>query len=262
MFSSERLQKIREILLEYNHADVNTLSSVLNVSSTTVRRDLELLENEGFLVKVHGGAVLNADESLEYGLSNTIDVFQKEKTQIALLAVELIENNDVIYLGNDSICLAIAKNLKNKRNLTVVTTNISIVTELVNNGSNVKITIPGGDIDTIDSNTFMAGHYALNNFNQMYIGKSFFAVDGISLDSGYSINSQVVSELYKVVVEHSNDVIVLAEYTKFGKRAFANIMPLDRVKKIVTNLQIENEYKEYLFNNDFNLYMSYRDIKE
>ncbi len=93
MFAEERIRKIKEILWKYERVDINTLTSLLNASVTTVRRDLDRLENEGFLTKAHGGAILNAGPEPH----SPSMALEPEKLEIARLAAQYIEDNDVVF---------------------------------------------------------------------------------------------------------------------------------------------------------------------
>lgn len=261
MFASERLRKIRGILLEYNHVDVNTLASLLNVSLTTIRRDLEILEKENFLTKVHGGAILNEtnSENFEVGITNINDVFDNEKNHIAQIAAELIENNDVIFIGNGSTCQHLAKNIKFKSNLTVITTDFKVAGEL-ENSHNISVTIPEGDMVCKDALVYMSGTFAERNLEQMYGHKAFLGAAGISIDAGYTTNNPGEAELYKIIMRNFKSTIMLADHSKFDRSCLRQIAPIHCIKKLVTDVALSDKYKQFFFDNDYNLYISFDDI--
>lgn len=260
MFAAERIKKIKEILLEYKHVDINTLCSLLSVSIATVRRDLDKLEEEGFLKKAHGGVIINETNEFEVQLNNFADPFLEEKVQIGAIAAEMIDHNDIVFLGCGSTCLQIAKHIKEKRNVTVVTNNINIILELAY-CKNTKVIMPGGDLEVVDSNMGMVGEYALVNISKMYINKTFISVDGVSLENGYTVNSRDQAILYKLLLENSNDTIVVADYSKFGKRAFTQIGPITKFKKVVTNMQLDTGYKEFFFDKGIKLFTTFDELK-
>jgi len=261
MFALERVKKIKEILLEYKHVDINTLCSLLSVSIATVRRDLDKLEEEGFLIKTHGGAILNDTGESEVQLCNFDDPFIEEKVQIGIIASEMVENNDIIFIGSGNTCLQIAKSIKDKRNVTVVTNNINIVLELAS-CRNTNVIMPGGDLEVVDNCLGMVGQYTLNNIEKMFINKSFITVDGISLEYGYTVNSREQAALCRLLISNSNETVLVANYSKFGKRAFTQIGPIDLFKKVITNVQLANEYKEYYFDNGIKLFTTYEENRK
>jgi len=258
MFAAERIKKIKEILLEYKHVDISTLCSLLSVSVATIRRDLDKLEEEGFLKKAYGGAIINEANEFEVQLTNFDDPFLDDKIQIGLIAARMVENNDIIFLGVGNTCLQIAKNIKEKRNLTVVTNNLNIILELAH-CPNIHVIMPGGDLEVVDSCMGMVGQYAVNNMKDMYIGKSFITADGISIEHGYTVNSREQAPLIQLLIKNSNDMIVVADYSKFNRRAFVHICSINDIKKVITNVQLSNQYKEYFFNNGIKLFTTFEE---
>lgn len=254
MFAEQRVNKIKEIILEHEHVDINTISSLLPASIATIRRDLARLEEDGFLIRKHGGAVLNKDsiEYLDLKDANS-DLYMHEKALIGLVAAELIVNGDVIFLGAGNTCWQIAKNLKDKKDLTVVTNSFNVVLEL-GNQSNIKLVFLGGDVEIENNKTFTTGRLALDIIRSMYIQKSFLTVNGISLDYGYSINNHFLTDMYSVLLQNSNETIVAADYSKFGKRAFRHLCNFDAVHTLVTNKTVEKDYKDYCLSHNIRLY--------
>ena len=96
MFPAQRIEMIKNILRQQKSADISTLTSMLGVSNVTIRKYLDQLEEEGFLTKVHGGAILA--ETNETSDSSETDIFDKTNRQIADLAAQLIEDNETVFL--------------------------------------------------------------------------------------------------------------------------------------------------------------------
>jgi DeoR/GlpR family transcriptional regulator of sugar metabolism len=84
-------------------------------------------------------------------------------------------------------------------------------------------------------------------------------VNGISLEYGYTVNSRNQAALYKLLISNSNETVVVADYSKFGKRAFTQVSPIEKIKKVVTNVQLENRYKEYFFDNGIKLFTTFEE---
>ena len=259
MLATERVRRIREMLLEYKHVDINTLCSLLSVSMATVRRDLEKLEMEGFLNKVHGGAVLNDMVNFEVILSDSEDEHANEKVQIGRIAAEMILDNDIVFLGVGNTCLAIAKSLRDKQKVTVITNNINIVIELAP-FPNIKVVVLGGDLEVLGNSLGISGQYTIENVEKMYINKTFLSVDGISLTHGYTVNSKDQGEVYKLLLKNSNDTILVADYSKFGKRAFAQVGEINAFEKIVTDINIDIEFKEFYYDNGVKVFITIEDL--
>jgi len=259
MFAADRITKIKELLLEYKHIDISSLCSVLGCSVATVRRDLDRLETEGFLKKTYGGAIL--DESQLSGSADRMDndPYYKEKLQIALIAAEMVHNNDIIFLGPGKTCLLIAKHLKEKENLKVVTNNLNIVMELTGIPG-IRLILLGGDITGEDTSVFTVGRQAEDALSDMLFNKVFFTVDGISIQYGCTLNNYEFTLLLRKVIGKSGDTILIADESKFGKHAFVKAMDLKSINKVITNIGISSEYKEYMFNNQIELFTTFEDM--
>jgi DeoR family transcriptional regulator, fructose operon transcriptional repressor len=256
MFAAERLAKIREILLDYKHVDVTTLSSILSFSEATIRRDLEKLEEEGFLTKTHGGAVISDEAVQEVQLNYEEDPYLEEKRQIGMISAQMINNNDAIFLGAGITCLQIAKNIKDKKDLTVVTNNVNIVLEL-SNCSNINLLLAGGNIQHIGTTLSLVGQFTKRTLETVFVNKAFFTVNGISIKFGYTVSSAEQAEVYNILLKNADEVIVTADYTKFDKRSFTQIGPINMVKKIITNAQVSLDYKKYFFENNIQLFTTF-----
>ena len=258
MFAAERIRKIKNLLLEYKHMDVNTLCSFLSCSVATVRRDLEQLEAEGFLTRAYGGAILNEGAPQRVTIVDEPDPYAKNKAHLAEIAATMVEKGDVVYLGPGTTCLQIAKKLRDKEHLTVVTTNINIALEL-SGIPGLRLILPGGDLTASEGSLYTVGLYAENNLREMYINKSFFSVDGVSLQYGYTLNNHEQASLMKSVIERSDETIIAADLSKFSRRAFVKVLDILDVKKLITDVEISDEYKEFLFKHGVQLFTSFEE---
>lgn len=164
MFAIERQNKIKDILLKEKRVDVYELSQRFAVTEVTIRRDLDKLEKEGYLIKIYGGAVLKEDFSPESEQPVVEDETLEEKKLIGKIASQMIENDEAIYLSPGVTCLEIAKNLKKKK-LTVVTNDISIGAVL-KDCAGIKTIITGGDL--IPSTFTLVGEFALHHEKYVY----------------------------------------------------------------------------------------------
>ena len=148
MFASERIRIIKGMFSDKKHINVSDLSTMLSVSEVTIRRDLEKLETENFLTRTHGGAVINEDvTSSEKEFSNSdFDPYYQQRVEISQIAAHMIEDNDVILLSPGPTNICIARKILNKKNLTVLTNDLNIASEL-SADTGIKVIIPGGDLD-------------------------------------------------------------------------------------------------------------------
>ncbi|GFZ30627.1 putative HTH-type transcriptional regulator YdjF [Clostridium zeae] len=257
MFAAERLRIIKSILLDKKHINVTSLSSMLNVTEVTIRRDLEKLESEGFLSRTHGGAILNetaSEENIDIPLSS-YDPLMNEREEISNIASHMIDDNDVILLSPGLTNLHIAKKLLSKKNITVLTNDLNIAYELNSNPS-IKVIIPGGDLDP--SSMTLNGKLTEENLKRFYVSKTFIEVDGISTNRGYTIQGMDKASVIKEMLQITKEIIMVCTYNCFDNIAFYQIgSSLDIANKIITNPNIPDNYKNYFFDNNIKLYTAF-----
>jgi len=252
MFPIERIRIIKNYILNNQQAEVSTLSSMLNVSEVTIRRDLEKLESEGFLTRTHGGAVLNNKEDEKTPLLEGHN--PKDYQEIAEIAVQLIKDGDIIMLTNGLINLYIAKKLGNKNNITVLTNDITIACELASNKS-VKVVLLGGDIDYRYNAVF--GTLTNNNLKQFYVSKLFIEIDGISSDLNLTVSSIDMASLIQEAAVNASEKILVLTADAFEKNSFYRVGKANQIADLmITNSRIKDEYKNLLFNSNIQLFTS------
>jgi DeoR/GlpR family transcriptional regulator of sugar metabolism len=256
VFAIERIKIIKNYLIENKQLEVNILSKMLNVSEVTIRRDLEKLENEGFITRTHGGAVLNTGDSIynENLLTDNMDDESVDYSDIADIAIEMINDDDVIMLSNGGINLTIAKKLTNKKNLTVVTNDILIAAELTNHQT-IKVILLGGIIDSSTKSVF--GTLTIDNLNLFFVNKLFIEVNGISNNLDVTVSSMNMASLIQASIKNSNERIVLCSSEAFKKNSFYKVGKLTEItEKIITSPNINDNFKTEIFNNNIQLFTS------
>ncbi|KZL91000.1 DeoR/GlpR family DNA-binding transcription regulator [Clostridium magnum] len=257
MFAVERIRLIKELLTDKKHIDVSTLSSLLNVSEVTIRRDLEKLENQGFLTRTHGGAVINDTsvyEDIPYDSNAEEDPLLQYRSEISDIAVQLIEDNDVILLSPGPTNLQIAKKLSSKRNVTILTNDLNIAGELSSNAGN-KVILPGGDLDPVTLN--LSGKLTEENIRNFYVNQAFIEVDGVSLARGYTLQDINKTSVVKEMLNISHQKIIVCPYKAFDFIAFSQLAPISIANKVITNPQISDNYKNYFFENNIQLFTAF-----
>ncbi|MBD0380005.1 DeoR/GlpR family DNA-binding transcription regulator [Paenibacillus sedimenti] len=254
MFAIERLNKIKELLLQQKRVDVFELSEKFSVTEVTIRRDLDKLEQTGFLVKTYGGAVLNDKlNSLPTTTADTDQKYAEEKRMIGKIAAQMVEDGEAIFLGAGSTCLEIARNIKDKK-VTVLTNDLAIGLEL-KDASGLKTIVIGGDL--VPSSTMLVGGFALQMLRGIYVNKAFIGVKGAQFDSGYTVSHYDEAMILQEVGKISSEIIIAADYSKFNLKGFARLGDLTMAKKVITNTQIPGAYKKYYFEQAVKLYTTF-----
>ncbi len=211
---------------------ISDLAVALEVSEMTIRRLLTELEDEGLIKKVHGGAVGSQGRGYEppYILRATRSVDLKMK--IASAATQLIDDGDCIAIDVGSTMAELANNLQNKHNLTIMTPSLRIANTLINR-QDIRVILPGGIVRPGEAS--LVGELVRQAFNTLFVDKLFLAVGCIDAEKGfteYNLDDVLVKQ---VMISNAKEVIVLADSTKFGHVAFAQIATFTQVDKLITD---------------------------
>jgi len=239
--------KILESLKSDGQVNVKELSEVLGVTGVTIRNDLAQLEKKKVLIRARGGAIRIEQNHTEedYPLSDKQKKHLFEKIEIGKKASELIEENNTIIIDSGSTTFELAKNLKKFKDLTVITNALNVATLLAEN-NNINVIVPGGILKK--NSLSLVGILAQNGFKDYFCDKLFLGVDGFDLDFGISTPNPEEAHLNQIMIGISKEVIVVADSSKFQKRGFAFIAPLNKINTVVTDKGILPEHKAKLEN--------------
>lgn len=256
MFGPERIRIIKSILLDKKHINVSDLSSMLNVSEVTIRRDLEKLEQEEFLTRTHGGAIINDNFPSEEETYADFeeDPFIQQRIEISEIAIHMIEDNDVVLLSSGLTNLCIAKKILSKKNVTVLTNDLNIASEL-SSSSSIKVIITGGDLD--NTSLTLTGKLAEDNIKNFFVAKAFIEVEGVSSQRGYTVQSIDKASVIKEMLNITRETIIVCPYESFDNIAFSQIGPLSIANKVITNPSIPDNYKNYFFENKIQIFTAF-----
>lgn len=238
---NKRQNSILKILGENQETSVNSLSEILKVSSVTIRQDLNFLEAEGLLKRVHGGAVLkDADD-----LSNRLGVNYERKLRIARELSSYVSEGETILIESGSVNVLLARELLKIKKVTIITTNVYIARQFRKN-EQANIIILGG-IYQHDSET-MVGKITKACIDQINIDKAFIGIDGYDTKSGFTLRDIFRAEISNYIIQKAQDVFIVSDSSKFGRTKLTNICyPLD-IQHIATDKDLgfsfQNEFKE------------------
>ncbi len=254
MFAIERVKIIKNYLIQNEKVEVSKLSTMLNVSEVTIRKDLEKLEAEGFLKRFHGGAVLTPPVILSSsGISTEISNEEEKLCEIATIAIEMIADNDFILLTNGPISLKIAQNLKNKSNLTVLTNDL-LISLALSEYPHIKTVLLGGDIDSHTKCSY--GRLTLSQLSQFYVNKFFIEVEGFSEIVGFSVSNVDKATLIQEALPNVTSKIVLFTDDAFNKNAFFKVSPFTTADAIITNNTVDPYCKKLVYSHNIKLFTS------
>lgn len=227
---NERKEKILELLREKKSVRILDVSKELRVSRETIRKDINEMEEEGLLKKTYGGAILD-EANMETDYDRRRSENEREKDQIAQRALKFIEPGDTIYLDYGTSTYRLAEKLTSFSDLTVVTNSIPIVNLLIHSPG-INLIILGGHIRKNEDSLF--GTFGLNNAKEIFVDIGFFGCAGIDLKSGVTNYHMGEIEISKMMLDHSQSVILLADTTKFGKSALYKTAELEDLDIVIT----------------------------
>lgn len=242
----KRRIEIKKLLLKNNSVSVSNLAKIFNVSELTIRRDLKRLKDEGFLERVHGGAISNKIKA-EFSpvFLEDLKQFKEEKQNIAKEAAKRISNGNAIILESGTSCLEIVYHLENVRDIFVYTASVPIAYELWKialNRQDIEVNICGGQVE-IKSNTLI-GSNAVNFFKDIHADIAFIGAIAVSLKSGITTNSILDAEVTRAIAANSGKIILLSDSSKFGKNSHISIIGLKSINEIITDKGISSEIAE------------------
>jgi DeoR/GlpR family transcriptional regulator of sugar metabolism len=243
MLPNQRREKILELIREDGHAKVLDLSRIFKVTEVTIRQDLDQLENEGSVVREHGGAYLkDIDLNVRnFSLQNQENLVLK--MAIARKALEFIEDGDTIILDSGSTTTEIAKILNGFRNLTVITNALNIAL-ILGAQAGINVIVTGGEFKA--PTLSLTGQKAADFFHNLHVDKLFLATAGVSLKSGLTYPGISDICVKRAMIETANVTYLVADSTKIGKNAFASLGALSLINYLITDSGIKKEDIEWL----------------
>lgn len=236
MSSIRRYEKIMEVLLTNKEVTVAELSEKLGVTGKTIREDLTRLEEQGLIVRVHGGALLAQGD--QFGILPSKAPLVKhaeEKADIARKALKHINSNDIIALDGGSTTLEIARRLDNQP-LTVITNDVYIISELAVK-DNIRLVVPGG----YRVRNMLAGPEATSYVKQLNIQKAFISATGIHPEHGLSIYTGELIDFKRALIETAREVTAVVNHHKLGQTALRTFASLDEITRIITDSRLPAE---------------------
>jgi len=234
---NERQNKILKLLSRNDLTTVNELASKLNVSSVTIRQDLNFLEAEGLLRRVHGGAVLEDAEDL----TNRLGFNYEKKLRIARKAAELVKDGETVLIESGSTNVLLARELVKKKNVTLITTNVFIARQFRKNEPANVILLGGLYQQESES---MVGKITKVCLDQINFDKAFIGIDGYTTSSGFTSCDLFRAEISSYIIKKSRNTVIISDSSKFGKTELTNICHTVDIHHIATDSDLEQKFIE------------------
>lgn len=232
MNARERRALILRALEDEGELSVVDLSRRTNVSEMTARRDLDALERRGALLRLHGRAVPAAPRSYEPAFDIRAVEETAAKDRIGAACAARIAEGETIVLDVGTTTLAVARALKGRRNITVVTPSLPIVGVLAEEPG-IRVIVTGGVVRAGERS--LVGDLAADSFRNFRCDAVVLGVGGINLADGLTEYNIDDARVKRAAIEIGRRLIVVAHAGKLGRIAFAHICPIDRVDLLITD---------------------------
>jgi DeoR family transcriptional regulator of aga operon len=232
VLNEERRRAILEILNRDGRVLVTNMARYFGTSHVTIRKDLDILHVHGLVHRTHGGALPARERALEdASLSEKEKLHRSEKLHIAAAAARLVKEDQVVILDSGTTTTAIARALRNFRNLTIVTNAVNIATEL--SGANAEVILTGG---TLRKNSFsLVGPIAEETLGRLNADILFLGVDGFDVKYGLSTPNLQEAKVNRVMVEVAKRTVVVCDSSKFGRRSLSRIVLPSALQEVITD---------------------------
>jgi DeoR/GlpR family transcriptional regulator of sugar metabolism len=234
MLAAERHARIADIVSRNKSVTLSELRQQFAVSDMTIRRDLQRLEDEGVLVRTHGGAVASlSEQETAYGIRE--QAHPESKEAIARVAASLVNPGDTIILDAGTTTARLSRRLHGKARLTVITTSLHVLREL---GGDHQVTLIATGGTVRPATLSFVGSWAEEMLSRFHADALFLAATAVDLGRGLYNSNVFEIGVKQQMIRSARRVILVADHSKFGRQSTAKIAALDQVHCIVTDSQV------------------------
>lgn len=235
----ERQRKLARLVERIGQLSVARVCEEFSVSEATARRDLDVLSKQGLLQRVHGGAIALREAPPELPVLVRQTEQSDEKRRIAQAAVALVPDGARVFLGSGTTVLEVARSLRERSNLTVITNSLAVINTLAD--------LPGLNLIAIggvfrSSELSFTGHLAEQVLGEIHVDIVFIGTRAISLQQGLTNDYLPETMTDRTILKIGQRVVLVTDHTKFGRVATAFLAPLQVVHTIVTDSETPEEY--------------------
>lgn len=246
MLKKDRLDQIIKLLQSKGVVEVSALCRIFRVTEMTVRRDLDELSEKGLIIRTHGGAILSEDNILvEQPYEARLLLNSEKKEAIAKAALDIIKDGQKIYLDSGTTTLALARAIDNTQRLVIITNAINIAMEL-NMRLNISVISIGGELRK--NALSCTGHFAEDMIKKLRVDLAFTGVGGLGENGELYSGSIVEAGVKQLLMEISNQTVILADSSKIGHEDFVSFGNLKDIDYLITDSKapahILDKYRE------------------
>lgn len=250
MSSKERLMVIRQNIQNLKKVSVAELSKQCAVTEETIRRDLDKLEAEGVVTRIHGGAIWNADVQKEnVHFYKRLTKHLREKQNIARKTAALLEGKNTIIADSSTTVAEALKLIPDARDVTIVTNSTEVFREFQQSSFNIIST--GGEFNK--KSLSLQGQLTKTNIAKYNVSLALISCKSLNLEKGVLDSNESEAEIKKLMLEQAEEVALLADHSKFDQTAFVCLIDLKSVNYIITDRRPGDVWIEYCQENGIQL---------
>jgi len=239
----ERQKQILSLLARQGRLSVNEIVEQFSISVATARRDLESLASQGKAERVHGGVIAIEQAPPESPILERESEQADEKIRIGRVTAELVADNETVFLGSGTTVLETAKNLRDRKNLTVITNSLPVLNALAGLKEITVISL-GGMLR--DSELSFIGHITEQALAEVRVDKVVIGTRGVSLEHGLTNDYLQETLTDRAIMKIGREVILVADHTKVNRVATAQLAPLDSMQTFVTDSKADKKFIQEL----------------
>ncbi|MEG1409369.1 MAG: DeoR/GlpR family DNA-binding transcription regulator [Terrisporobacter sp.] len=250
MFQLDRHKKIHEYIVKNKNATVNELAEICQVATMTIRRDLDKMEKDGLITRVFGGAVIDSSMVKEVDYEDKEKKCIEEKVKIAKEAVKLVNDNSIVILDAGTTCMEIAKQLVDKENLKVITTDILIAAYLMKY-ENLEIYCTGGRIQRNTGSCLDT--YTIDFLNSINADICFIGASAINENLELATFVPNKAKVKQAMINSAMHRVLVTDNSKFNKRSFTKIRSLKDFEIVIANEGLDEDLVKKMNDEDVNI---------
>jgi len=235
----ERQKQILSLLTRQGRLSVAEIVEQFSISEATARRDLESLASQGKAQRVHGGVISVEQAPPESPILERENEQADEKKRIGLSAAELVADKETVFLGSGTTVLEVARNLRNRKNLTVITNSLPVLNALAG-AEGITVISLGGMLR--DSEMSFIGHITEQALTEVRADKVIMGTRGLSLEHGLTNDYLQETLTDRAILKIGREVIIVADHTKVNRVSTALLAPLDSMQTFVTDSKADKKF--------------------
>jgi DeoR family transcriptional regulator of aga operon len=243
MMAEERRTQILQTVRSAGRVKVNELASRFSTSAVTIRNDLNELHQRGLVLRSHGGAVLPGTMLRESRVHERLKTHSDEKRRIGAMAATLINDGETTILDSGTTTLEIARQIKKKKGLQIITNWVNIAAELLDTRG-AEVFIVGGTVR--GESASISGRFTEEMFDQFSADKLFLSGAGCDLDFGVSGANLEKTMVNRAMLRISREIILVADASKFSKRSMTRIALFSEIDTVISGTSLDQEIQEKL----------------